>query len=76
MHPRLPMTGLDPSALQSRREVSFLRLVSIVGPGPVARVRAAAPRPHSATLTQARASRAGALPPEAVETQRKAAGVQ
>ena len=50
--------------------------ISVVGYGPMAPVRVAAPRRRSARVTQARASRAGALPPEAVEAQKKAAGVR
>lgn len=50
--------------------------ISVVGYGPMAPVRVAAPRRRSAKVTQARASRAGALPSEAVETQKKAAGVR
>ena len=48
--------------------------ISVVGHGPTAPVRVAAPRRRSARMTLARASRSGALPPEAVEAQKKAAG--
>lgn len=50
--------------------------ISVVGYGPMAPVRVAAPGRRAARVTQARASRAGALPPEALEAQRKAAGVR
>ena len=50
--------------------------ISIVGYGPTAPVRVAAPRRRSAKVTLARASQAEALPPEAVEAQKKAAGVR
>jgi len=50
--------------------------ISVVGYGPMAPVRVVAPRRRSAKVTLARASRAGALPPEAVEVQRTAAGVR
>lgn len=50
--------------------------VSVVGYGPMAPVRVAAARRRSAKATLARASRAGALPPEAVVAQKKAAGVR
>jgi hypothetical protein len=49
--------------------------ISVVGYGPMAPVRVVAPRRRSAKATLARASRAGAHPPEAVEAQKKAAGV-
>jgi hypothetical protein len=48
--------------------------VSVAGHGPMAPVRVAAPRRRSARMTLARASRSGALPPEAVEAQKKSAG--
>ena len=50
--------------------------ISVVGYGPMPPVRVAAPRRRSARVTQARARRAGALPPEAVEAQKKAASVR
>jgi hypothetical protein len=50
--------------------------ISVVGHGPMAPVRVAAPRRRPAKATLARASRAGALPPEAVDAQKKAAGVR
>jgi hypothetical protein len=50
--------------------------ISVVGYGPMAPVRVAAPLRRSARVTRARANRAGALPPEAVGAQRKAAGVR
>jgi hypothetical protein len=48
--------------------------VSVAGYGPMAPVRVVAPRRRSVRVTQARASRAGALPPEAVCAQKTAAG--
>ena len=54
---------------------TYEMVVSVVGYGPSLPVRVAAPRRRSARVTLARASRAGALPPEAVEAQKKAAGV-
>ena len=50
--------------------------ISVVGYGPMAPVRVAAPRRRSAKVTLARASQAGALPPEAVAAQKQAAGVR
>lgn len=50
--------------------------VSVVEYGPMAPVRVAAPRRRSARVTQARASRAGALPLEAVGAQTTVAGVR
>jgi hypothetical protein len=50
--------------------------VSVVGHGDIGPIRVALPRRSSATVTQARAIRAGALPPVAVEEQKKAAGVR
>ena len=50
--------------------------ISVVGYGPMAPVRVAAPRRRSAKVTLARASRAEALPPKAVEAQKEAAGVR
>ncbi len=50
--------------------------VSVVGYGPMAPVRVVAPRRRPAKVTQARANRAGALPPDALEAQKKAAGVR
>lgn len=49
--------------------------VSVVGYGPMAPLRVAAPRGRTAMASQARAKRAGALPPDAVVAQKKAAGV-
>ncbi len=50
--------------------------ISVVGYGPTAPVRVVAPRRRSAKVTQARAIRAGVPPPDAVEAQRKAAGIR
>ena len=50
--------------------------ISVVGYGPMAPVRVVAPRRRSAKVTLARASQAGALPPEAVAAQKQAAGVR
>ncbi len=50
--------------------------IPVVGYGPMAPVRVVAPRRRSEKVTLARASRAGAQPPEAVEAQKKAAGVR
>lgn len=50
--------------------------VSVVGHGPMAPMRIVAPRRRPAKVMQARAPRAGALPPEAVGAQMTASGVQ
>jgi len=50
--------------------------VSVVGHGPAAPARVVVPRRRSAKVTQTRATRAGALPPEAVGAQMAAAGVR
>ncbi len=58
------------------RAHTYEMAISVVGYVPMAPVRVAASRRRSVKVTQARASRAGALPPEAVEAQQKAAGVR
>jgi hypothetical protein len=50
--------------------------VSIVGHGPMAPGRVVAPRRRSARVTLARANRAGASPPDAVQEQMAQAGVR
>jgi len=50
--------------------------ISVVGHGSMAPVRVASPRRRSTKVAAARASRAGAWPPEAVEAQKAAAGVR
>ena len=50
--------------------------VSVVGHGPMAPVRVVAPQRPSAKVSEARASRAGALAPEAVAAQNTAADVR
>lgn len=54
----------------------FEMSVSIAGHGPMAPMRVAPPSRRSAKVTQVRASRAGALPPDAVAAQKVAAGVR
>jgi len=55
---------------------SYEMSVSVVGHSPLAPVRIVALRRRSARVPQPRASRAGALPPEAVGAQKAAAGVR